>query len=124
MRKFWIAIAIGALVCLALGIIWTVRLDVPSPPPWWYGKNAVLRFEVWEPGKDMATLAGTIPKGPLDAMYAFGLKAEVDLDHNHKVELKRVWKQLQRLPKGEKLSYEEEGARVDLWIDVKDASGS
>jgi len=121
MRKFWIAMAIGAVLCLAIGIIWTVRLDVPSPPPWWYGKNAVVRFEVWEPGKDMATVAGTIPKGPLDAAYAFGFKADVSLDDNHRVELKRVWRKLQRLPKGEKLTYEEEGARIDLWIDVKGA---
>lgn len=124
MRKFWIAIAIGAVVCLAIGVIWTVRLDVPSPSPWWYGKNAVLRFEVWEPGKDMATVAGTIPKGALDTMYAFGLKADIELDDHHKVALKPIWKKLQRLPKGEKLSHEQDGARFDMWIDVKGASGS
>ncbi|MGH7680486.1 MAG: hypothetical protein ACRENN_00695 [Candidatus Eiseniibacteriota bacterium] len=124
MRNFWIAIAIGAVLCLAIGILWTVRLDVPSPTPWWYGKNAVVRFEVWEPGKDIATVAGTIPKGPLDAMYAIGLKAEVELDSHHKVELKRIWKELQRLPKGEKISYEEDGARFDLWIEVKAAPAS
>jgi len=131
MRKFWIAIAIGALVCLALGFIWTARLDMPSPPPWWYGKNAVLRFEVWEPGKDMATAAGTIPKGPLDVMYVFGLKASVETDFRgssgnslHKVELKPIWKRLQRLPKGEKLSLQEGDARVDLWIDTKEPTAA
>ena len=32
-RKFLLAIILGAFVCLAIGIIWTVRLDVPSPQP-------------------------------------------------------------------------------------------
>jgi hypothetical protein len=123
-RKFWIAIAVGALLCLALGVIWSIRLDVPSPTPWWYGKKAVVHLEVWEPGKDMATFAMTLPKGPLDAMYALGFKASIDLDGGRKVELKRVWKQLQRLPRGEKLSFEEEGARVDIWIDLEGAAAS
>jgi hypothetical protein len=123
-RRFWIWIAGGALLCLAIGLIWTARLDVPSPAPWWYGKKAVVRLEVWEPGKDMATFAMTVPKGPLDAMYALGFKASIDLDEGRKVELKRVWKELQRLPRGEKLSLEEDDARVDLWIELEGGAGS
>jgi hypothetical protein len=121
-RKYLVAIVLGALVCLVIGIIWTVRLDVPSPQPWWYGKKAVVRLEVWEPGKDMATLAMTMPKSTLDAMYALGLKGEIHLDHGRDIELKGVWKRLQRLPRGEKLTIEEEGARVTLWIEVPDAA--
>jgi len=119
-HKFLLAVALGAVVCLAIGIIWTIRLDVPSPAPWWYGKKAVVRVEVWEPGKDMATLGMTMPKGPLDAMYALGLKGTIALDRNRHVELNRVWKRLQRLPEGEKLKIEEEGATVTIWIEVPD----
>lgn len=120
-KKFWIAMAAGALICLALGIFWTIRLDVPSPTPWWYGKKAVVRVEVWEAGKDMATFAMTMPKGPLDAMYALGLKGEVDLDSGRDLELKNIWKQLQRLPRGEKLKFEQDGDSVFMWIDVEGA---
>ena len=119
-NKFLLAVILGAVVCLAIGIFWTVRLDVPSPAPWWYGKKAVVRVEVWEAGKDMATLAMTMPKGPLDAMYVFGLKGTIDLDRNRRLDLNRVWKQLQRLPRGEKIKVEEEGATITMWIEVPD----
>ena len=118
--RFLLAMALGALVCLAIGVIWTNRLDVPSPQPWWYGKKAVVRVEVWEPGKDMATFAMTMPKGPLDAMYALGLKGSIDLDHRRQIELKGVWKRLQRLPRGEKLTIEQEDGTVTMWIEAQD----
>jgi len=117
-KRFWIAVAAGAVLCLAAGIIWTIRLDVPSPTPWWYGKKAVVRAEVWEPGRDMATFAMTMPKGPLDAFYALGLKGSIDLDDGREIELNRVWKRLQRLPRGEKLTFEEDGASIYLWIEA------
>ena len=120
--KYLAAIVLGALACLAIGIIWTARLDVPSPQPWWYGKKAVVRVEVWEPGRDMATFAMTMPKSTLDAMYALGLKGSINLDHGRDVELKGVWKRLQRLPRGEKLTIEEEGATVTFWIEVPEAA--
>lgn len=120
--KFWLAIVLGALVCLAIGVIWTIRLDVPSPQPWWYGKKVVVRVEVWEPGKDLATFAMTIPKGPLDAMYALGLKGSINIDHERDIELKGVWKRLQRLPRGEKLKVDEEGATVLMWIEEPNAA--
>jgi hypothetical protein len=122
--KFWLAIVVGALVCLAIGVIWTVRLDVPSPQPWWYGKKVVVRVEVWEPGKDLATFAMTIPKGPLDAMYALGLKGSININHDRGIELKGVWKRLQRLPRGEKLKVEQEGATVLMWIEEPGAQTS
>jgi hypothetical protein len=115
-----LAIVLGALACLAIGIIWTIRLDVPSPQPWWYGKKAVVHLEVWEPGKDMATFAMTLPKGPLDVMYALGLKGSIDIDHGRDIELKGVWKRLQRLPRGEKLTFEEDGATATMWIEAPD----
>ncbi len=116
-RKFWLAIVLGALVCLAIGVIWTIRLDVPNPQPWWYGKKVVVRLEVWEPGKDMATFAMTMPKGPLDAMYVLGLKGNININHGRGIELKGIWKRLQRLPRGEKLTLEQEGATVTMWIE-------
>jgi hypothetical protein len=116
-RKFWLAIVLGALVCLAIGVIWTIRLDVPSPQPWWYGKKVVVRVEVWEPGKDMATFAMTMPKGTLDAMYALGLKGDIEIDHGREIELKGIWKRLQRLPRGEKLTLEQNGATATIWIE-------
>ncbi len=119
-RKYLLAIVLGALACLAIGIIWTVRLDVPSPEPWWYGKKAVVHLEVWEPGKDMATFAMTMPKGPLDVMYALGLKGRIDINHGRDVELKGIWKRLQRLPRGEKLTIEENGATATMWIEAPD----
>ncbi len=118
--KFLTAIVLGALVCLGIGIIWTIRLDVPSPQPWWYGKKAVVRLEVWEPGKDMATFAMTMPKAPLDAMYALGLKGRIDINDGREIELKGVWKRLQRLPQGEKLTIEQDGSTATMWIETRD----
>ena len=116
--KSLLVIVLGALVCLAIGIIWTIRLDVPSPQPWWYGKKAVVHLEVWEPGKDMATVAMTLPKGPLDVMYALGLKGSIDINDGREIELKSVWKRLQRLPRGEKLTIEQNGATATMWIET------
>ena len=36
------------LLSLAIGMVWTARLDIPSPKPWWYGKPVVVRIEVWD----------------------------------------------------------------------------
>ena len=118
--KSLLVIALGIVICLAIGFIWTIRLDVPSPQPWWYGKKAVVHVEVWEPGKDMATIAMTLPKGPLDAMYALGLKGSIDINDGRAIELKEVWKRLQRLPRGEKLTIEQDGATATMWIETQD----
>jgi len=115
-----VVIALGALICLGIGIIWTNRLDVPSPQPWWYGKKAVVHLEVWEPGKDMATFAMTMPKGPLDAMYALGLKGSIEINDGHVIELKGIWRRLQRLPRGEKLTIEQDGATATMWIETRE----
>ncbi len=119
-RKFWLALGLGLLLCLAIGIFWTARLDIPSPKPWWYGKEAVVRVEVWEPGHDMATFGMTMPKKTLDTMYAMGMKSAISME-GRRLRLADFWKDLQRLPKGEKLSFEEEGAMVYIWIEEKGA---
>ena len=121
-RKAWLVVILGALACLAIGVVWTTRLDVPSPRPWWYGRNAVVRAEVWEPGHTMATFAMTLPKSTLDTMYALGLKADISLDDRHSIHLREIWHALQRLPRGEKMKIEQDGATVSVWIDVKDFS--
>ena len=109
------------LICLAIGMIWTARLDIPSPKPWWYGKQVVVRIEVWEPGNEMATFAMSTPKPALDAMYALGLKGEIELNNGRSVELRRIWKDLQRLPKGERLKVADEEATV--YFSIEERSG-
>ncbi len=52
-------VSLFAFACLAIGVIWTVRTAPPSLHPWWGGKNATVRVEVWEDGKDMATVGMT-----------------------------------------------------------------
>jgi hypothetical protein len=122
-RKFWLGFGLLLLVCIAIGIYWTSRLDIPHPKPWWYGKDVVVRMEVWEPGKDMATFAMTIPKKTLDAMYGLGLKSTINVD-GRDIQLRSIWKDLQRLPRGEKLRFPEGGAVMVIWIEERGESGS
>ena len=119
-RNFLAVAAVVLLIGLAVGIFWTARLDIPKPTPWWFGKKTVVRAEVWEPGKDMATFAMTMPKETLDALYVFGMKSKIDMD-GHTITLNRVWKDLQRLPRGEKLRVEENGATLSMWIEERGA---
>ena len=120
-RKFWIALALGLLVCLGIGFYWTARLDIPSPRPWWYGKDAVVRVEVWEPGKDMATFAMTMPKKTLDTMHALGLKSTIGLDSGHTLKIQDLWGRIQRLPRGQRLHISEHDADLYIWIEEKGA---
>ena len=122
-RKFWLGVGLLVLVCLAIGLYWTARLDIPNPRPWWYGKDAVVRVEVWEPGRDMATFAMTMPKKTLDTMYALGVKSNIDVD-GRDVNLRSIWKDLQRLPKSEKLRFTEDDAVVVIWIEERGAGGT
>lgn len=122
-RKFWLGVGLLLLICLAIGIYWTKRLDIPNPRPWWYGKNAVVRMEVWEPGKDMATFAMTMPKKTLDTMYALGVKSTIEVEGRH-IQLRSIWKDLQRLPKGEKLRFTEEGSVMVMWIEERGGGGA
>jgi len=111
----WIAALI--VVSLAIGVIWTLRLAPPSPTPWWWGKNPNVHVEIWEPGKDMATVAMTMPKRVLDTMFALGLPADVSTGER-RVHLNSVWRKLERLPRGEKLKLEDQGGTILVWIDV------
>ena len=120
-RNFLAVVAVVLLIGLGIGIFVTARLDIPKPTPWWFGKKTVVRAEVWEPGKDMATFAMTIPKETLDALYVFGMKSKIDMD-GHTIALNRVWKDLQRLPRGEKLRFEESGATLSMWIEERGAN--
>jgi hypothetical protein len=123
-RKFWIALALGLLVCLGIAYAWTARLDIPNPKPWWYGKDTVVRVEVWEPGKDMATVGVTVPKKALDFMHGFGLKSEIALDSGYKLNVNELWGRIQRLPQGQRLHLSEREADVAdvyVWIEEKGA---
>ena len=122
-RKFWLGVGLLLLICIAIGIYWTNRLDIPNPKPWWYGKDTVVRMEIWEPGKDMATFAMTMPKKTLDAMYGLGMKSSIEVD-GREIRLRSIWKDLQRLPKGEKLRFTEEGSVMVIWIEERNAGGA
>ena len=122
-RKFWLGVGLLLLISLVIGLYWTARLDIPNPKPWWYGKDTVVRVEVWEPGKDMATFAMTMPKKTLDAMYGLGMKSSIDVD-GQDIDLRSIWKDLQRLPKGEKLRFAEEGNVVVMWIEEMGEHGT
>ena len=114
------AIWIGALVVvsLAIGVFWTIRTAPPSPAPWWVGKDTDFHVEIYEPGKSIATVAMTMPKRTVDAMYAFGMKSVISTDH-HKVYLNQIRNQVERLPQGQKLTLHEDGATIYVWLDVK-----
>ena len=114
------ALWIGALlvVSLAIGVLWTMRTAPPTPLPWWWGKNPDLHVEVWEKGKEDATVAMTMPKKTVDAMFAFGLKSSVSAG-NHKVYLSQVRAEVERLPRGQWITMHDEDATIYVWLDVK-----
>lgn len=113
-------VSLFAFACLAIGVIWTVRTAPPSLHPWWGGKNATVRVEVWEDGKDMATVGMTFKKKTLDAMIAFGMSPTVDVDHGRQFHFKKVWRDLQALPPGQRLTMRQDGATVYMWIETSD----
>ena len=112
----WIAALV--VVSLAIGVFWTIRTAPPSPTPWWFGKNPDFHIEVWEPGKEMATVAMTVPKKTVDTMFAFGMKSSISAG-DHKIYLSSVRSRVERLPRGEKLKIEQDGATVYVWLDLK-----
>ena len=107
-----------AFVCLAIGIVWTLRTSPPTHKTWWAGKDPRVRAEVWEPGKDMATVGMTFKKKTLDTMIGFGISPTVDVDHGKKFHFKRLWKELQALPPRERLVMRENDATLYLWIET------
>lgn len=113
-------VSLFALTCLAIGVVWTLRVDPPSLNPWWAGKNTRVRVEVWERGKDLATVGMTFKKKTLDAMIAFGMSPTIDVDDDEKFHFKRVWKELQALPPRQRLVMRENDATVYMWIETDD----
>lgn len=118
-RQTIVGIAIFSLACLALGVIWTLRTEPPSAHPWWAGKDPKVRVEVWEPGKDMATVGMTLPKKSVDTMVALGMKAKIQVG-DHSLDLRQHWKRIQALPRGQKLTLEDDGATMYIWIETSD----
>ena len=123
-RAVGFTIAAIVVISLAIGIFWTVRTAPPSPRPWWSGRNPVIRAEVWEPGKDMATVAMRMPKSMFDTLIAFGLPARITVGDHHSIDVKTIWKELQRLPKGQKLKLEDSDGVLYIWIDTGDGAPS
>jgi len=111
-------VSIFALACLAIGVVWTLRVSPPSLNPWWAGKNTRVRVEVWEPGKDLATVGMTFKKKTLDTMIALGMSPTVDVDSAEKFHFKRVWKELQALPPRQRLVMHEHDATIYMWIET------
>lgn len=121
-----------AAFCLALGYWWSVQIGLPlsGPKPWWYGKDAHVRIQVLEEGHDLATVSMRLPKGMLDTMIALGKDAKISFDDDHtvvgysnvkagrEIKLREIWKDIQRLPKGEKLTVKEDGATLTIWIEA------
>ena len=117
-RRGFILIGLLVIFSLGIGIWWTVRLSPPSPTPWWWGKNPQICVEVWEPGKDMATFAMRMKKSVFDSIIAVGLPAVIEVNEGKKFHLNEIWKKLERLPRGEKLKYEQEGSTITVWIEA------
>ena len=78
----------------------------------------------------MATVSMRLPKGMMDTLVALGTDAKIELDEktttvgfsnskgSREIHLRDVWKDLQRLPKGEKLTVQEDGATLTMWIEA------
>jgi|GEM_PF-2509381 len=122
-RKAGLWILALVVVSLAMGVLWTIRTAPPSPKPWWWGKNVNFHVEVWEAGKEDATVAMTVPKKTVDTMFAFGLKSSVSAG-NHKVYLGEVRDQLERLPRGQWVTLHDGDATIYVWLDVKGEPGT
>lgn len=113
-------VSLFALGCLAIGVIWTLRTSPPEHRAWWAGKSPRVRAEVWEPGKDMATVGMTFRKSTLDGMIGLGISPTVDVDHGKQFKFKRLWKELQALPPRKRLMMRENDATLYLWIETDD----
>jgi hypothetical protein len=116
-------IILGAFVLAALiAVVVSKRLDYPKERPWWAGRDPVVRVQVWEKGKETATVSMTLPKRTLDQMVAFGFPPTISIDNGHEVKFANVWHDLQRLPRGQKLRFEEDEGTVLLWIEPRGES--
>jgi len=126
--KSFLLVGLFAVFCLALAYWWSIRVGLPltGERPWWYGKDAHVRIQVLEEGHDMATVSMRLPKGMMDTMIALGTDAKVEIEGSsaivgftnrgsmRAIHLRDIWKDLQRLPQGEKIKIVEDDATVLL----------
>jgi hypothetical protein len=114
-----------AVFCLTLAYWWSIRIGLPltGEKPWWYGKNAYVRMQVIEPGRDLATVSMRLPKGLLDTMVALETEAKISVGDLHVIRFRDIWKDLQRLPQGQKLKIEVEEATILVWIELGAPTG-
>lgn len=118
-RQAFLLIGIVLLIGLVIGFLWSSRLDAPRDA-WWQGKNVYVHVEVWEPGREIATLGMTVPKSVLDFLRGAGLPTAISIGDDGgsmRVEFDDFWKRLQRLKEGERLTYEENDATIQIWMD-------
>jgi hypothetical protein len=114
----------GALaLALLVGLLMARRLDAPAKGAWWRGKDVAVRVQVWEPGRDMPTVSMTFPKKTLDRMVALGFPSEISVGRGQ-LEFKSFWHDLQRLPRGEKMRFEEDGSTVLIWVEERGKAGA
>ena len=130
--KSLVVVVAFAAFCLALGYWWSLRVGLPltGEKPWWYGKDAHVRVQILEDGHDVATVSMRLPKGMMDTMVALGTDAKIVLDKDEtvvgftsskgvqEIHLREIWKDLQRLPKGEKLTIHKPGSTLTIWIEA------
>jgi hypothetical protein len=129
--KSLLLLGIFAAFCLAMAYWWSIRVGLPltGERPWWYGKNAHVRVQVLEEGHDMATVSMRLPKGMMDTMVALGTDAKIEVEgsrtmvgyssgRGRAIHLRDIWKDLQRLPKGEKIKIVEDDATILIWIEA------
>src|SRR5262245_52416387 len=75
---------------------------------------------VWEPGKDMPTVAMTLPKRTIDTMVAIGMRGRIQVG-DHSLDLRHWWKAIQSQPPGQKLQIQEDEATILVWIETPDS---
>jgi hypothetical protein len=109
---------------LAISVLYTKRLDLPSGRPWWAGRDPVVHLQVWEDDQELPTISMTIPKRTLDNVVGLGVRSALVFHDDSKIELQKIWHDLQRLPRGQKLSFEDDGGRMLIWIDLPEHAQS
>lgn len=114
-----IGVAAFSLICLGIGIIWTLRTEPPPGNPWWAGKPAKVRVEVWEPGRTMATVGMTLPKKSVDTMMALGVRSTIEVGHRE-LDFRKHWREVQSLPPGERMKLRDGDATIYVWIETDD----
>jgi hypothetical protein len=120
MSKTALYVILGAFVLAAvIAVVVNQRLDYPKQRPWWAGRDPVVRLQAWEAGKDMPTVSMTIPKRTLDRMVALGFPPTISVGEGNELKFVTVWHDLQRLPRGRTLRFQDRDATLYLWIEPR-----